>query len=165
VPDEVRQKAEREAERLGKMPPMAAEAVVVRTYLEWLLALPWNKVTEDRLDLDRAEQILNEDHYGLKKVKERILEYLAVRKLANKMKGPILCLVGPPGVGKTSLAKSVARLSTVASFAFLWGAYVMRPKLEAIAVLMWEPYQAELFRECVKLILRIRYFCLMKSTK
>lgn len=109
LPDEVRQKAEREAERLGKMPPMAAEAVVVRTYLEWLLALPWNKVTEDRLDLDRAEQILNEDHYGLKKVKERILEYLAVRKLANKMKGPILCLVGPPGVGKTSLAKSVAR--------------------------------------------------------
>ena len=109
LPDQVREKAEREADRLGKMPPMAAEAVVVRTYLEWLLALPWNKTTADRLDLDRAEQILNEDHYGLKKVKERILEYLAVRKLAEKMKGPILCLVGPPGVGKTSLAKSVAR--------------------------------------------------------
>lgn len=109
LPDQVREKAEREADRLAKMPPMAAEAVVVRTYLEWLLALPWNKTTADRLDLDRAEQILNEDHYGLKKVKERILEYLAVRKLAEKMKGPILCLVGPPGVGKTSLAKSVAR--------------------------------------------------------
>ncbi|NLG86128.1 MAG: endopeptidase La, partial [Firmicutes bacterium] len=109
LPAEVQEKAQREADRLAKMPPMAAEAVVVRTYLEWLLALPWNKVTEDRLDLDRAEQILNEDHYGLKKVKERILEYLAVRKLVDKIKGPILCLVGPPGVGKTSLAKSVAR--------------------------------------------------------
>lgn len=109
LPPDVREKAEREADRLSKMPPMAAEAVVVRTYLEWLLALPWEFQTEDRLDLDRAEQILNEDHYGLKKVKERILEYLAVRKLAEKMKGPILCLVGPPGVGKTSLAKSVAR--------------------------------------------------------
>ena len=82
---------------------------MVRTYLEWLLALPWETQTEDRLDFDRAEQILNEDHYGLKKVKERILEYLAVRKLAERLKGPILCLVGPPGVGKTSLAKSVAR--------------------------------------------------------
>ncbi|MGI6604685.1 MAG: endopeptidase La [bacterium] len=109
LPPEVREKAEREADRLSKMPPMAAEAVVVRTYLEWLLALPWETQTEDRLDFDRAEQILNEDHYGLKKVKERILEYLAVRKLAERLKGPILCLVGPPGVGKTSLAKSVAR--------------------------------------------------------
>lgn len=109
LPPEVREKAEKEADRLGKMPPMAAEAVVVRSYLEWLLALPWEVQTEDRLDLDQAERILNEDHYGLKKVKERILEYLAVRKLAEKMKGPILCLVGPPGVGKTSLAKSVAR--------------------------------------------------------
>ncbi|HHY92578.1 MAG TPA: endopeptidase La, partial [Firmicutes bacterium] len=109
LPAEVREKAQREVERLGKMPPMAAEAVVVRTYLEWLLALPWEVLTDDRLDLDRAEQVLNADHYGLKKVKERILEYLAVRKLAEKMKGPILCLVGPPGVGKTSLAKSIAR--------------------------------------------------------
>ena len=104
--DEVCEKAERETDRLRKMPPMAAEAVVVRTYLEWLLALPWNKVTEDRLDLDRAQQILNEDHYGLKKVKERILEYLAVRKLVEKIKGPILCLVGPP-VGKISTTQSI----------------------------------------------------------
>jgi ATP-dependent Lon protease len=96
-------------ERLEKMPPMVAEAVVVRNYLDWILSLPWSVETKDRLDLKTAETILNEDHYGLEKPKERILEYLAIRKLAKKMKGPILCLVGPPGVGKTSLGKSVAR--------------------------------------------------------
>jgi len=109
LPKEVEEKASKEVERLEKMPPMAAESAVIRNYLDWILALPWNKQTKDRLDIDKAEQVLNEDHYGLEKVKERILEYLAVRKLAKKMKGPILCLVGPPGVGKTSLVKSVAR--------------------------------------------------------
>ncbi len=106
---EVEEKALKEVERLEKMPPMVAESAVIRNYLDWLLALPWNKFTKDRINIDKAEQILNEDHYGLEKVKDRILEYLAVRKLAKKMKGPILCLVGPPGVGKTSLVKSVAR--------------------------------------------------------
>lgn len=109
LPKEVEEKALKEVERLEKMPPMVAEAVVVRNYLDWLLSLPWSTETKDRLDLDLAEKILDEDHYGLQKPKERILEYLAIRKLANKMKGPILCLVGPPGVGKTSLGKSVAR--------------------------------------------------------
>ena len=109
LPKEVEEKALKEVERLEKMPPMAAEAAVVRNYLDWLLALPWNKGTRDRLDIKMAETILEEDHYGLKTVKERILEYLAIRKLAKKMKGPIICFVGPPGVGKTSLGRSIAR--------------------------------------------------------
>lgn len=108
LPKEAREKAYKELERLEKMPPMVAEAVVVRNYLDWMLSLPWATETRDRLDLKAAERILEEDHYGLEKPKERILEYLAIRKLAKKMKGPILCLVGPPGVGKTSLGKSVA---------------------------------------------------------
>jgi ATP-dependent Lon protease len=109
LPKEAYEKAYKELERLEKMPPMVAEAVVVLNYLDWLLSLPWSVETKDRLDLKVAERILDEDHYGLDKPKERILEYLAIRKLAKKMKGPILCLVGPPGVGKTSLGKSVAR--------------------------------------------------------
>ena len=109
LPEEVEEKALKEVERLEKMQPAAAEAVVIRTYLDWILALPWTIQTEDRLDLVKAEKILDEDHYGLEKVKERIIEYLAVRQLTQKIKGPILCLVGPPGVGKTSLARSVAR--------------------------------------------------------
>jgi ATP-dependent Lon protease len=108
LPEEVEEKAIKELERLEKMPPMVAEAVVVRNYLDWLLSLPWTKETRDRLKLDKAEEILEADHYGLKKPKERILEYLAIRKLATKMRGPIICFVGPPGVGKTSLGRSVA---------------------------------------------------------
>ncbi len=109
LPAEVEKKALKEVERLEKMPPAAAEAVVIHTYLDWMLELPWSVQTPDRLDLQLAQKILDEDHYGLEKVKERIIEYLAVRRLAKKIKGPILCLIGPPGVGKTSLARSVAR--------------------------------------------------------
>ncbi|HMK64219.1 MAG TPA: endopeptidase La, partial [Thermodesulfobacteriota bacterium] len=98
-----------ELKKLKMMSPMSAEATVVRNYIDWMISLPWYNRTKDKLDIDEAEKILNEDHYGLEKPKERILEYLAVQSLVKKIKGPILCLVGPPGVGKTSLAKSVAR--------------------------------------------------------
>ena len=102
-------KVQHEIKKLKMMSPMSAEATVVRNYIDWIMSLPWYEKTRDTLDLEVAENILNEDHYGLEKPKERILEYLAVQSLVKKMKGPILCLVGPPGVGKTSLAKSVAR--------------------------------------------------------
>ncbi|WP_420392060.1 endopeptidase La [Acuticoccus sp.] len=106
---EAREKAEGELKKLRQMSPMSAEATVVRNYLDWILSIPWKKPSKVRNDLDHAEQVLDVDHFGLDKVKERILEYLAVQARANKLKGPILCLVGPPGVGKTSLAKSIAK--------------------------------------------------------
>src|SRR4030081_1534142 len=109
MPKDVEEKAIQELKRLEAMPPMSAEATVSRNYLDWLIAVPWHKKTRESRDLLAAEKILNEDHYGLEKVKERIVEFLAVRQLVNKPKGPILCLVGPPGVGKTSLARSIAR--------------------------------------------------------
>lgn len=108
-PAEVMQEAEKQLKRLGSMHQDSSEATVIRTYLDWIIELPWNRQTRDRLDIKKAEQILDEDHYNLSKVKERILEYLSVRKLNPRMKGPILCFVGPPGVGKTSLGRSIAR--------------------------------------------------------
>jgi ATP-dependent Lon protease len=109
LPEETRKAVDRELSRLEKLPPAAAEYGVIRTYVDWILSLPWTETTEDKLDLDRAREILDEDHYDLEKVKERILEYLAVSKLKNDLSGPILCFVGPPGVGKTSLGQSIAR--------------------------------------------------------
>ena len=107
LPKEAKAKVLHEIHRLERMAPMAAEATVVRNYIDWMLSLPWSKRTKDRIDLNVAEELLDQDHYGLDKVKERILEFLAVRQLTKSSKGPILCLVGPPGVGKTSLAQSV----------------------------------------------------------
>ncbi len=109
MPDKVLKEAEKQLKRLEKMHPDTAESATVRTYLEWMVELPWSKRSTDNLELKAAAKVLNDDHYDLEKVKERILEYLAVRKLKEKMKGPILCFVGPPGVGKTSLGKSIAR--------------------------------------------------------
>ena len=107
--EEATEKITKELRKLKMMQPMSAEATVVRNYVDWVLALPWADKTEENYDIDKAEAILDEDHYGLRKVKERILEYLAVQALVRKLKGPVLCLVGPPGVGKTSLARSIAR--------------------------------------------------------
>ena len=109
LPEEVMERASKEIDRLEKMPFGMPEGVVIRSYLDTLLALPWSVISEETLDVGMAEEILNEDHYGLAKVKERILEFLAVRQLAGTLKGPIICFVGPPGVGKTSLGKSIAR--------------------------------------------------------
>jgi len=109
LPDPIRERAERELRKLSQMNAMSAEATVLRSYLETLVDLPWSQISQDRPSLDLAESILDQDHYGLEKIKERILEYLAVETLVDRMRGPILCLVGPPGVGKTSLARSIAR--------------------------------------------------------
>jgi ATP-dependent Lon protease len=109
MPEEPRKAAEKELDRLMKMPPQAAEYTVARTYLDWLVSLPWAVETDDKLDVPEAKKVLDEDHFDLEKVKDRILEYLAVRTLKKDLKGPILCLAGPPGVGKTSLGKSIAR--------------------------------------------------------
>ncbi|MHA2707253.1 endopeptidase La [Vibrio owensii] len=108
MPQDAREKTEQELQKLKMMSPMSAEATVVRSYIDWMVSVPWNKRSKVKKNLAKAEEILNEDHYGLERVKERILEYLAVQNRINKLKGPILCLVGPPGVGKTSLGRSIA---------------------------------------------------------
>ncbi|ALG52450.1 endopeptidase La [Vibrio parahaemolyticus] len=108
MPQEAREKTEQELQKLKMMSPMSAEATVVRSYIDWMVSVPWTKRSKVKKNLAKAEEILNEDHYGLERVKERILEYLAVQNRINKLKGPILCLVGPPGVGKTSLGRSIA---------------------------------------------------------
>ena len=109
IPEETREELERQIRRLERSHPESAETQIIRTYLDWLTAMPWNTISEDNLDLEHAQQVLDEDHYDLEKIKERILEYLAVRKLKPDTRGPIICFVGPPGVGKTSLGRSIAR--------------------------------------------------------
>ena len=109
MPVLAREKVTKELKKLKSMPPMSAETTVVRNYIDCIVSLPWQKKTKSQIDINKAEEILDEDHYGLDKPKERILEYLAVQAQVKKIKGPILCLVGPPGVGKTSICQSIAR--------------------------------------------------------
>jgi len=135
LPDEVRTEAERELKRLEKLPAAAPDYHVIRTYLEYVLELPWRKSSEDKLDLNEARKILDEDHYGLEDVKERILEFLAVIKLRPDTKSPILCFVGPPGVGKTSLGRSIARALGLSLSECHWAVCATRPSCAAIDVL------------------------------
>jgi ATP-dependent Lon protease len=128
--EEVEERALKEVERLERMPPASPEVVVVRTYLDWLISMPWSIRSEEKLDIIAAERILNEDHYGLKKVKERVLEFLAVRKLASELKGPILCFIGPPGVGKTSIGRSIDVQPGASSCASRWAACGMKARFE-----------------------------------
>ena len=109
MPDEVKKEALKELGRLSRMSPMAADYSLTRNYIEWLAVLPWAKTSGQEIEIPKAKEILDHDHYDLEKVKDRILDYLSVRRLKPNMKGPILCFVGPPGVGKTSLGKSIAR--------------------------------------------------------
>jgi len=146
MPEKVLKECEKQLKRLEKMHPDTAESATVRTYLEWMVDLPWSKKSKDNLDIKAAAKVLNEDHYDLEKVKERILEYLAVRKLKEKMKGPILCFVGPPGVGKTSLGKSIARALGREFVRVSLGGVGTMPKSAAIAGPMWARSRAALFK-------------------
>ncbi len=132
--EEAQGKVKKELKKLKMMHPTSAEATVVRNYVDWILTLPWSDKSEERFDITEAEKILDEDHYGLKKPKERIVEYLAVQALTKSLKGPILCFVGPPGVGKTSIARSIARARPAENSCVChWAACETKPKFEAIA--------------------------------
>lgn len=122
----------KELDRYEKLPSQAPESGVIRNYIDWIVSIPWTKATEDQLDIKRSEKILDRDHDGLESVKERVLEYLAVRQLTKSLRGPILCLAGPPGVGKTSLAKSIAESLGRNFVRISLGEYGMNRKLEVI---------------------------------
>ncbi len=135
LPPDVEKVANKELNRFKTIPAASSEYTVARTYLDWIADLPWSKQTEDNLDIENARKTLDADHFGIQKVKKRMLEYLAVRKLKNDMRGPILCLSGPPGVGKTSLGQSIAKRDWVASScACRWAACVTRLKFVATDV-------------------------------
>ena len=163
---EAREKATHELKKLRQISPMSPEGTVVRNYLDWLLSIPWNKKSKINKDLVHAQQILDHDHYGLEKVKERIVEYLAVQQRANKLTGPILCLVGPPGVGKTSLGKSIAqRDSAATSCASRSAAYTMRPRSAATGAPISAQCRARSSSRCARPRPRIRCSCSTRSTR
>jgi ATP-dependent Lon protease len=146
MPKEALKKAEGELKKLKLMSPMSAEATVVRNYIDVLTGLPWSKKTKIKHDLGNAESVLNEDHYGLDKVKDRILEYLAVQQRVDKVKAPILCLVGPPGVGKTSLGSRLPRPPGASTCAWRWAACATRPRFAATAAPTSAPCRARCCR-------------------
>ena len=146
MPKETLEKAMQELKRLEMMPPMSAESTVSRNYIDWLLAVPWKKRSKEIHKLERAEKVLEADHYGLEKIKERIIEFLAVRQLVKNPKGSILCFVGPPGVGKTSLATSIAEQQAASLCVFPWVGFAMKPKFAVIGEPTSELFLVRLFR-------------------
>ena len=165
MPEDVKKEAMRELDRLSKMSPAAAEYTVARTYLDWLVALPWNKRTESEIDIKKAKEVLDNDHYDLEKIKERILEYLAVRKMKPDIKGPILCFVGPPGVGKTSLGRSIAVVHGAQVPPHLASAAcATRRRSAGIAAPTSAPCPARSSRACAARRARTRCSCSTRST-
>jgi ATP-dependent Lon protease, bacterial type len=162
---EAREKATHELKKLRQISPMSPEGAVVRNYLDWLLSIPWNKKSKINNDLVHAQQILDHDHYGVEKVKERIVEYLAVQQRANKLTGPILCLVGPPGVGKTSLGKSIANRPAATSCASRSAAYTMRPRSAATGAPISAQCRARSSSRCARPRPRIRCSCSTRLTR
>ena len=164
LPEDVKKVADKELKRLERINQASPEYNVSRTYLDYLAGMPWNKSTSDSLDIVRAEDILNEDHYNLKKVKERILEFLAVRSLKENMKGPVLCFVGPPGVGKTSLGKSIARSLGRKFVRISLGGCVTRPRFAGIVAPTSAPCPGVSSRNCSAAAQTTRFSCWTKST-
>ena len=165
MPTEVKREADKQLRRLEQMHPESSEASLVRTYLDWLVDLPWSKKTQDNLNIKKAKQVLDEDHYNLEKIKERILEYLAVNKLRRKLKGPILCFVGPPGVGKTSLGRSIARSLGRNFVRVSLVECATKPKSAATGAPMSALCPVELSKASNRRLRTIRFSCSMKSTK
>ena len=165
MPTEVKREADKQLRRLEQMHPESSEASLVRTYLDWLVDLPWSKKTKDNLNIKKAKQVLDEDHYNLEKIKERILEYLAVNKLRRKIKGPILCFVGPPGVGKTSLGRSIARSLGRNFVRVSSAACAMKRRFAATGGLTWARCPGVSSKVSNKRDRTIRFSCSMRSTK
>ena len=163
--EEAKGKAKSELAKLQKHVPMSAEATVVRAYLDWILSVPWTAKSKLRRDLAAAEKVLDTDHYGLEEVKTRILEFLAVQQRVKKLKGPVLCLVGPPGVGKTSLGESIAKATNRKLCAWRWAACEMRQKSVATAVPISAPCLARCCKKWQRPRCEIRFSCSMRSTK
>ena len=162
MPAEAKDKAQAELGKLKMMSPMSAEASVVRSYIDWMVSVPWSKRSKVKHNLKRASAILDEDHYGLEEVKDRILEYLAVQKRVRKVKGPVLCLVGPPGVGKTSLGESIARATNRKFVRMALGGVRDEAEIRGHRRTYVGSQPGRIVRKCRKLGSKIRYFYLMK---
>ncbi|SUH10616.1 Lon protease [Salmonella enterica subsp. enterica] len=165
MPKEAKEKAEAELQKLKMMSPMSAEATVVRGYIDWMVQVPWNARSKVKKDLRQAQEILDTDHYGLERVKDRILEYLAVQSRVNKIKGPILCLVGPPGVGKTSLGQSIAKATGRKYIRMALGGVRDEAEIRGHRRTYIGSMPGKLIQKMAKVGLKTHCSCSMRSTK